>query len=68
MQIVRESAAEVRRPPPLDPSKVTGERSTLRLPNPPVAEKPAVPTAALFAIAFLLLGTAAGLWVMLVAT
>ncbi len=44
------------------------DRSTLRMPRPPKDEKPAVPTAALFVIAFLLLGTAAGLWAMLVAT
>jgi len=68
LEIVREVAAEARRPPRLDPAKVTGERNQLRLPAPPAAQKPAVPTVALFAIAFLLLGTAAGLWAMLVAT
>ncbi|MBX3274810.1 MAG: serine/threonine protein kinase [Sandaracinaceae bacterium] len=54
--------------PPVTPTAPSQERATLRLPRPPKEETPAVPTAALFVIAILLLGTAAGLWAMLVAT
>ncbi|MCA9604844.1 MAG: serine/threonine protein kinase, partial [Myxococcales bacterium] len=54
--------------PPPSGGAIAPEHSTLRVPRPPKEEEPAIPTAALFVIAFLLLGTAAGLWAMLVAS
>ncbi len=50
---------------PTEPA-VTTDRPTLKIPRAP-AKAPAVPTSALYLIALLLLGTAAGLWAMLVA-